>query len=59
MTKLATAANFLVLLWTARNGGELGVPGMVAAGGAGFVLYAGFVRPLVIGWLRVRAERTR
>lgn len=59
MNKLALAVNFLVLLWTARNGGELGVPGTVASAGAGFVLYAGFLRPLVQGWLRVRAENKR
>lgn len=57
MNKLALWVNLLVLLWTARNGAELGTPGSIAAaGGAGFVLYAGFVRPLVIGWWRVRQE---
>lgn len=60
MTKTATAVNFLVLLWTARNGAELGTAGSIAAAcGAGFVLYAGFVRPLIIGWARLRAEERR
>ena len=60
MTKTATAVNFLVLLWTARNGAELGTPtSILASVGAGCVLYAGFLRPLIIGWRRVRAENKR
>lgn len=60
MNKAALGVNFLVLLWTARNGAELGTPSSIAASvGAGFVLYAGFVRPLIIGWRRVSAENKR